>query len=163
MHAEPPWRLSRQRYRQFDGVSEPRLAAFIAFSPSLPLIGDAQRAFERVTRPLLSITGTRDQDLAGTGATPDKRMAVFAALPKGNKSHLVLRDADRMTFAGQSGRAVEIVPRAAATRDLQDAHHALVAAISTDWWRATLQGDAAARERLAAPRGLGAGDLWQCA
>lgn len=155
--------MAGQRYPGFDGVNEPRLAAFIAFSPSLPVAGDAQRAFERLTRPLLSITGTRDQDVAGTGATPDRRMAVFAALPKGSKHHLVLQDADHMTFAGQTGRAVEIVPREPVTRDLQDAHHALVAAISTDWWRATLSGDAAARERLTAPRGLRAADLWQSA
>ncbi len=153
--------MAGQRYPGFEGVNEPRLAAFIAFSPSLPLAGDAQRAFERVTRPLLSITGTRDQDVAGTGATPDRRMAVFAALPTGNKHHLVLRDADHMTFAGQTGMAVEIVPREPVTRDLQDAHHALVAAITIDWWRATLSDDAAARERRAAPRGLRAGDLWQ--
>ncbi len=153
--------MAGQRYPGFAGINEPRLASFIAFSPTVPMVDDAQRAFERITRPLLSITGSRDQDVAGTGATPDKRMAVFAALPKGSKSHLVLQDADHMTFAGQTGRAVEIVPREAVTRDRQDAHHALVAAITTDWWRATLQGDAAARERLAAPRGLGAGDLWQ--
>ena len=153
--------MAGHRYLWFDGVSEPRLAAFIAFSPSLPVAGDAQHAFERVTRPLLSITGTRDQDVAGTGATPDRRMAVFAALPKGSKRHLALQDADHMTFAGQTGRAVEIVPREPVTRDLQRDHHALVAAITTDWWRATLSGDAAARERLAAPAGLGVGDLWQ--
>ncbi len=114
-----------------------------------------------MTRPLLSVTGTRDGDVAGTGATPERRAAVFAALPPGSKAHLVLQDADHMTFGGQTGRAVEIVPREAVTRELQGAHHALVAAITTDWWRATLMGDAAARTRLAAPGNLRPGDLWQ--
>ena len=160
--------MAGQRYPGFAGVSEPaqsepRLAAFIAFSPSLPLTGDAQRAFERVTRPLLSITSTRDQDVAGTGATPGKRMAVFAALPKGNKSHLVLQDADHMTFAGQTGRALEIVTREQVMRDLQGAHHAPVASIATDGWRATLQDNAAVRARPAAPQGLRNGDPWQLA
>jgi hypothetical protein len=86
-------------------------------------MGDAHRAFERLDRPLLSITGTRDDDVVGVGATPERRMAVFAALPPGNKAHLVLQDADHMTFAGQTGRAAEIVPREAITRDLQAAHH----------------------------------------
>ena len=153
--------MAGQRYPGFDGVSEPRLASFIAFSPTLPMVGDPQRALERMLRPVLSITGTRDQDVVGNGATPDRRMAVYAALPPGDKAHLVLQDADHMTFGGQTGRAVEIVPREPVTRDLQSAHHALVAAVSTDWWRATLLGDAAARARLAAPQGLRTGDLWQ--
>ena len=153
--------MAGQRYPAFEGITEPRLAAFIAFSPTVPVMGDAQRAFDRVNRPLLSITGTRDDDVVGVGATPERRMAVFAALPTGNKAHLVLQDADHMTFAGQTGRAAEIVPREAVTRELQAGHHARVAAITTDWWRATLQGDAGARARLVAPQGLGAGDVWQ--
>ena len=164
--------MAGQRYPGFEGIAEPRLASFIALSPTLPTSpdgGDARRAFERLTRPVLSITGTRDGDVAGTGATPERRAAVFAALPSegtpggmpGNKAHLVLQDADHMTFAGQTGRAVEIVPREPVTRDLQGTHHALLAAITTDWWRANLLDDAAARDRLRAPASLGAGDLWQ--
>ena len=153
--------MAGQRYPALEGIAEPRLAAFIAFSPTVPVIGDAQRAFDRLNRPLLSITGTRDDDVVGVGATPERRMAVFAALPTGNKAHLVLQDADHMTFAGQTGRAAEIVPREAITRDLQAAHHGRVAAISADWWRATLQDDAAAWARLAQPAGLAPGDVWQ--
>ena len=153
--------MAGQRYGGFDGVTEPRLAAFIAFSPSLPAVGDARQAFERITRPLLCITGTLDSDVVGVGATPERRRAVFDALPPGNKAQLVLTDADHMTFAGQTGRAVEIVPRQQLTRDLQPAHHALVANITADWWRATLLDDAAARTRLTAPKGLNPGDNWQ--
>ena len=157
--------MAGQRYPKFDGVNEPRLASFITLSPSMPGTGDATQAFERMTRPLLSVTGTRDGDVAGTGATPERRAAVFAALPTGalpgGKAHLVLQDADHMTFAGQRGRDGEIVPREAITSGLQGAHHALVAAITTDWWRATLLDDAAARSRLRAPANLRAGDLWQ--
>ncbi len=152
--------MAGQRYPGFAGVTEPRLASFIAFSPSLPAAGDARQAFELVTRPMLCITGTRESAVAGVGATPERRMAVFAALPAGNKAQLVLQDADHMSFAGQTGRAVEIVPREAVTRNLQAAQHALVAAITTDWWRATLLGDTSARQRLAAPAGLGQGDHW---
>ncbi len=153
--------MAGQRYGGFDGINEPRLASFIAFSPTVPAMGSAERAFERLSRPLLSITGTLDADVVGVGATPERRMAVFAALPPGNKAHLVLQDADHMTFGGQSGRAAEIVPREAITRELQPAHHARVAAITTDWWRATLQDDAAAWARLVQPAGLAPGDVWQ--
>ena len=85
----------------------------------------------------------------------------FGALPPGDKAHLVLQHADQMTFGGQTGRAAEIVPRDAVTRDLQAQHHALVAAITTDWWRATLLSDALANARLITPSGLAPGDLWQ--
>jgi predicted dienelactone hydrolase len=153
--------LAGQRYPGFEGVTESRLASFIAFSPSLPTLGNARQAFERITRPLLCLTGTLDSDVVGVGATPERRRAVFDALPPGNKAQLVLTDADHMTFAGQTGRAVEIVPRQQLTRDLQPAHHALVANITADWWRATLLNDAAARTRLAAPQGLNPGDNWQ--
>lgn len=153
--------MAGQRYPGHPGIDEPRLAAFVAFSPTLPAIGNPQQVLGRITRPVLSITGTRDDDVVGVGATPERRMAVYAALPAGHKAHLVLQDADHMTFGGQTGRAAEIVPRADITRSLQAAHHARVAAITTDWWRATLLDDAAARARLAAPAGLGAGDVWQ--
>lgn len=152
--------IAGQSYPGFAGMTEPRLAAFIAFSPSLPVAGNAQQAFARITRPMLCLTGTRDDDVAGTGATPQQRMAVFDALPSGRKARLVLQDADHMTLGGQSGRAAEIIPREAITRSLQPQHHALVTAITTDWWRTQLMNDTAAKARLARPQGLAAGDVW---
>jgi dienelactone hydrolase len=151
--------MAGQRYPAHPGFDEPRLAAFIALSPTLPVRGDPVQVFDRITRPLLSITGTRDDDVVGVGATPERRIGVFNALPPGHKAHLVLQDADHMSFAGQTGRAAEIVPRADTTRQLQPRHHALVAAISSDWWRAQLCDDAAARARLAQPAGLSPGDV----
>lgn len=153
--------MAGQRYPGMEPIQDTRLAAFIALSPSLPALGDPVRAFAAIQRPLLAITGTRDQDVIGSGATPERRMQVFAALPAGGKAQLVLQDADHMSFAGQVGRATEIVPRAALSRERQPAHHTLVAAITTDWWRATLLDDAAARDRLRAPPGLAAGDRWE--
>jgi predicted dienelactone hydrolase len=153
--------MAGQRYPGYEGMTEPRLASFIAFSPSLPAVGDARQVFDRITRPLLCVTGTLDSDVVGVGATPERRRAVFDALPAGDKAQLILQEADHMTFAGQTGRAVEIVPREQITRDLQPAHHALVASITTDWWRATLRGDAMARQRLLVPAGLRLADTWQ--
>jgi hypothetical protein len=88
---------------------------------------------QRLTRPLLCITGTLDADVAGTGSTAEQRRAVYGALPTGDNAQLVL----------------------------QAEQHALVSSITTGWWRATLMGDAVARSRLAAPQGLRNGDLWQ--
>lgn len=129
-------------------------------SPGAPLL-TPERAFAAITRPSLCVTGSRDGDVLGNGATPQRRLAAYAALPAGHKALLLLRDADHMSFAGQTCPGVEILPREAVTRDLQPGHHALVAAISTDWWRSTLLGDAMATERLLHPGGLGEGDVWQ--
>lgn len=153
--------MAGQHYPGFAGMTEPRLAAFIALSPTLPVFGNPTQAFARLTRPLLCITGTRDDDVVGVGATPERRMGVFTALPPGNKGQLVLKDADHMTFGGQTGRAVEVIAREPIARELQAQHHAAVAAITADWWRAYLVKDAEAVGRLGKPAGLAAGDTWE--
>lgn len=150
-----------QSYPGYAGMTEPRIAALVAFSPSVPARGDARQAFAGIRRPVLCLTGTLDGDVLGYGATPDRRSDVFAALPAGNKAQLVLAQADHMTFGGDTSRAAGILPREEATQRLQGQHHALVAAITTDWWRAHLLGDANARARLIKPQGLAAEDVWQ--
>ncbi|MBA3593795.1 MAG: hypothetical protein H0W47_08330 [Polaromonas sp.] len=114
-----------------------------------------------MTRPTLCITGTRDEDVAGNNATPDRRAAVFGVLPAGNKAMLLLKDADHMTFAGATGRAASILPREVISSQLQVQHHMLVTRITTDWWGAHLIGDAKAQSRLQKPQGLGALGVWQ--
>lgn len=116
-----------QSYPGHPGNKESRIAALIALSPTLPVIGDSKRAFASVTQPTLCMTGTRDDDVVGNGATPDQRAAVFGALPPGNKAMLLLKDADHMTFGGTTGRAAGILPREAGTTQLQPQHHALAA------------------------------------
>ncbi len=153
--------MAGQRFPGYRGLEEPRLASYVAFSPAIPLQMEARHSFEPVERPVLSITGTLDSDVVGVGNTAERRFRVFGALPAGRKAHLVLKDADHMTFAGQVGAPAEIIPRASVTRELQAAHHALLARVTTDWWRATLQHDASARARLKRPTGLLAGDLWE--
>ena len=150
-----------QSYPGHLGMKDPRIAALIALSPTLPAAGDAKRAFAATTLPTLCITGTRDDDVVGNGATADKRAGVFAALPSGNKAMLLLQDADHMSFGGVTGRAAGILPREAVTTQLQPQHHALVASITTDWWRAYLLGDAAAKARLVKPQGVALPDTWQ--
>lgn len=153
--------MAGQRYPGGYAITERRLAAFVAFSPTLPAYGDPAQAFDRLTRPLLCLTGTRDDDVMGNGATPERRMGVFAALPPGRKAQLVLEDADHMTFSGHAGAGAEVLQRHAAARALQARHHTAVAAITTDWWRAHLLADAEAKARLVQPAGLAAGDRWE--
>lgn len=150
-----------QAYPGHPGRREPRIAALIALSPTLPARGDGVQAFAAVSQPTLCITGTRDDDVVGNKATPDKRAAVFAALPAGRKAMLLLKDADHMTFGGGTGNAAGILLREAVTSQLQAQHHALVARITADWWRTHLMDDAPAKARLQKPQGLGALDSWQ--
>lgn len=153
--------MAGQAYPGTAARTEARLAAFAAFSPALPMAGDPRQAFAAVTRPTLCLTGTLDGDVVGNGATPDRRRAVFDALPAGHKALLVLQDADHMTFGGQSRRPLTDLRRSPATRKAQAAHHAALAAITTDWWRAHLLNDPVARSRLIHPGGLGPMDQWQ--
>lgn len=150
-----------QIYPNAAGMKEPRIAALIALSPALPAHGNATQAFSKVTLPLLCVTGTLDGDVIGNGATPDKRAAVFGALPEGNKAMLLLSSADHMTFGGATSRAAVMTPRETVTTRLQPQHQALVARITTDFWLAHLTGDATARARLRNPAGLSEVDSWQ--
>jgi hypothetical protein len=152
--------MAGQNYPGLAGVAEPRLKAFLALSPAAPVTG-AAAAYSSIHKPMLCITGTLDGDVVGNGATPERRRAVFEALPAGDKAQLVLDGADHMSFAGQEGRALEIVRREEVSRQKQPLHHARVAAISTDWWLAHLRGQVDARQRLQSPSGLTAGDIWQ--
>ena len=151
--------MAGQRWPGLAGVDEARLGAFVALSPTAPA-SDAVQALAAVRRPMLCISGSRDGDVLGNGATPERRLAVYEALPAGHKALLWLQDADHMSLAGQTGRAVEILPREPVTRALQARHHALVARVSTDWWLAMLRDDAAAAARLVRPQGLADADLW---
>ena len=157
--------MAGQAYPGLAPLQEARLSAFAAFSPAVPASGDARQAYAAITRPMLCLTGTLDGDVVGNGSTPQQRRAVFDALPAGHRAQLLLKDADHMSFAGQAAgpdtpvwRALRQAPAAAA---LLAQHHALIASVTTDWWRAQLMNDLAAAARLARPQGLAPGDLWQ--
>jgi predicted dienelactone hydrolase len=153
--------VAGQRYAGLPPVDEPRLAACIALSPALPMAGDPREALAGVRRPMLCITGSRDGDVMGNGATPERRAQVYDALPEGQKALLLLHEADHPTFAGNSARLAPLADRAEAGVTLQPTHHRLVAAVTADWWRLHLAGETAADARLAQPRGLAARDRWQ--
>lgn len=159
----------RWRAKRTEGLAEPRLRAFIAFSPGFNerdgLDDTALRQrFGAITRPFLAITGTDDDSMLVGDASNAARRAVYRGLPEGARAQLVLDGADHATFGGGTGieqadaRGGRRGPRAAS---LQAQHQRVIAAISTDWWRWRLLGDDAARQRLASPAGLTAADLWQ--
>lgn len=146
------------------GLADRRPRAFMAFSPSLGRVRlSAADAFGSVTRPFMVLTGSHDGDPFGAYADGAPRWQIFDALPAGAKAGLWLDGADHFTFAGQAElqqRMGVLGLRHDEAVRLQDHHHALVAAISTAWWQATLLGDEGAARRLKAPAGLGSLDRW---
>jgi predicted dienelactone hydrolase len=135
------------------GFADVRVRAGLAFSPSSGKLGDPQARFAAVTIPMLLVTGTRDGDVIGNGATPDTRRATFDLMPAPGKYLLVLDAATHMNFNG--GEMQNATP---------DGRHyrAAVEAVSLAFWDATLRGDAAARAWLAGGAGdaLATGDVF---
>jgi hypothetical protein len=90
---------------------------------------------------------------------------VYDGLPSGQRALLWLDNADHMTFGGNSERPINArrgpFKRDAQVAEREPAHHALVARLTTLWWRARLLGDAAALAALRAPEGLAPGDRWR--
>lgn len=155
--------LAGQRYPVAADGSEPRLKAFIAFSPSSPRGGrlGVQESFGDIRRPFLAITGSLDGDPFGAFDSGDSRAAVYDGLPPGQRALLWLQGADHMSFSGGSARRIpDLGPfkRHGAAAQLEPLHQKLVARISALWWRAHLLGDAQAVESLRAPQPLGEGD-----
>ncbi len=164
----PPRGAGSERVQR---IAEPRLRAFVAFSPGFSDrsgTDDASVAqrFGAVTRPFLAITGSDDDSMIVGDASNAARRAVYRGLPPGQKAQLVLDGADHMTFGGGTGLAerpgrrggIKRGPRAA---QLEPRHHGIVAAITSDWWRWRLLADETARERLRQPAGLAPADVWE--
>jgi predicted dienelactone hydrolase len=123
--------------------ADPRVRAAIAFSPSARGAEAAlAERFGAITMPFFSITGTRDGDVAGTGATPENRMLPFHAMPPPDKYLLVLAGADHMVFSGQPG-----LRRAASPEEA--AQGRAVKAATLAFWDAYLKDDGGAKTWLA--------------
>ena len=144
--------VAGQRYPAPGGLSDPRPRAFLALSPSSTRSRlTVQEQFGGITRPLMAVTGSLDGDPFGSYDTGELRAQVYEGLPAGQRALLWLDGADHMTFSGNrqqriSGRGP--FQRAAVAQQREDAHHMLVARLSTLWWRWRLLGDAAAQTLL---------------
>jgi predicted dienelactone hydrolase len=124
--------------------TDPRIKAAIALSPSVPARGKPDQAFGAVKIPWLLMTGTEDvAELGGTTiGAPDveSRLAVYPALPDGDKFELVLHDGTHHAFTDHAllpGQAAHI-PH----------HHPLILALTTAFWDTYLKDDPAARAWL---------------
>jgi predicted dienelactone hydrolase len=141
---------------------EPRFKAFLALSPAP---GRLQNAFAGVRRPMLLATGSLDADALGRGLSGADRASVYEQLPAGERRLLWLDGADHMTFAGNATQPLRArigpLKREPIAAELEAQHHHRIATVSTLWWRAQLQGDAAAVAALRFPAGLGPQDRWR--
>lgn len=139
--------------------TDPRIKAAIMMSPSVPVTGDAERAFGSVTMPWLLMTGTKDvARIAGMtiGGDLESRLGVYPALPAGDKYELVLKDAEHGAFGERALPGED--------RQQNPNHHRVILALSTAFWDTYLKGDVAAKAWLAgegARTVLEKDDRWQ--
>jgi predicted dienelactone hydrolase len=120
-------------------LTDPRIKAALPMSPSAPRRGDANDAFDQVAIPWLLMTGTNDLSRIG-GQTLAMRMAVYPALPPGNKYELVLNGAEHSAFTDR--------PLPGERNSRNPNHHRTILALSTAFWDAYFRDDAAARKWL---------------
>jgi predicted dienelactone hydrolase len=120
-------------------LTDKRIIAALPMSPSLPKAADAKETFGSVKIPWLLMTGTNDTSPIGD-QTVESRLAVFPALPAGDKYELVLNKAEHSVFTERA------LPGDKAERNPN--HHRAILAISTAFWDAYLRDDKTAREWL---------------
>jgi predicted dienelactone hydrolase len=137
-------------------LTDPRIKAALAFSPSTPRAGDTKAAFGSVKIPWMLMTGTKDAAPIG-GQTVEMRLAVYPVLPAGiEKYELVFKDAEHSAFTDRA------LPGDKQPRNPN--HHRAILALSTAFWDVHLRDDTAARDWLHGPAArsvLEDGDLWQ--
>jgi predicted dienelactone hydrolase len=148
--------VSGQRYPLgASSLTDQRIKAAIAFSPSAPRKGDTKQAFGDVKIPWLLMTGTKD--VAPIGDQDVKsRLSVFPALPPGDKYELVLNNAEHSAFGDR--------PLPGEKEKRNPNHHKVILALSTAFWDAYLRQNAAAKTWLEGdgPKSLlESGDEWQ--
>lgn len=118
---------------------DPRIDAAVIFSPSAPSSGDTQQFYKDVDIPWLLMTGTEDVARIGN-TTVAERLAVYPALPEGEKYELVLFEGEHEAFSDR-----EITP---GLDNRNPAHHPEIQAISSAFWDANLQQNSSARQWL---------------
>ncbi|MEY2977020.1 MAG: alpha/beta hydrolase family protein [Prochlorotrichaceae cyanobacterium] len=147
--------IGGQRFFGRPLFQDDRIQAMVLLSPSSPQKEDPHQAFRSVHIPSLLMTGTADVSSIGN-IDLASRLAVFSALPPGDKYEVVLKDAEHSAF-GDAPLATDRYPR-------NPNHHRVTLALSTALWDAYLQQEATAQAWLAsdAPRAvMEENDRWQ--
>jgi predicted dienelactone hydrolase len=111
-------------------LTDPRIKAAIAFSPSAPHRGTPEQAFGSVKIPWLLMTGTKDNALIGA-VDLSSRLAVYPALHGAPKYEVVLNNAEHSAFTDRA------LPGDREPRNPN--HHRVMLALTTVFWDAYLQ------------------------
>lgn len=120
--------------------TDPRIKASIIMSPSIPKgKTSTKEAFKNVKIPWLLMTGSKDVSPIGDSDIED-RMAVFPALPAGNKYELVLYNAEHSVFTDRA------LPGEKQQRNPN--HHKVICALSIAFWDSYLKNDINAKNWL---------------
>lgn len=134
--------VSGQQASLGKGFTDERIRAAVIMSPGAPKRDTAEHAFGSVKLPWMLMTGTKDvapvghQDMAS-------RLAVYPALPAGDKYELVLDNAEHSAFTDR--------PLPGDSQARNPNHHRVILALSTAFWDAYLKNNSAAREWLQGP------------
>ena len=119
--------------------TDKRITAALAMSPSSSKRSSSV-AFGSVSIPWMLMTGTQDTAPFGNNADAKARLAVFPALPSGNKYELVLFDAKHCAFTDNSSSRY--------SQQRNPDHHKVILALSAAFWDAYLRADTEARDWL---------------
>jgi predicted dienelactone hydrolase len=134
--------VSGESFFKSPRFTDPRIGAAVAFSPSAPRLGSAAAAFGEVQIPWMLMTGTKDLSVIGN-TDLESRMAVYPALPPGDKYELVLHNAEHSAFSDRA------LPGDSEPRNPN--HHKAILALSTAFWDAYLKSDPSAKAWLQSP------------
>ena len=124
-------------------LTDSRIKAAIAFSPSVPRRGEPEQVFGSVKIPWLLMTGTKDDSPIGR-IDAKSRLTVYAALRGAPNYEVVLNNAEHSAFTDRA------LPGDREPRNPN--HHRVMLALTTAFWDAYLQGD---KEALAWLNGAG--------
>ncbi len=119
--------------------ADERIAAALILSPSSPRRGKPQDAFGNISLPWMLMTGTKDISPIGE-ADMESRLAVFPALPAGDKYELILHEARHSAFSDHA------LPGEREARNPN--HHRAILALSAAFWDAYLRDNAEAEAWL---------------
>lgn len=138
----------------------PEVKAGICYSPSIMRQGNEQQAFRKIDRPMLLMTGTKDDTPRGN--TAESRRKVYPAMPTTiDRYEVVLDGGTHMAYIESNVRLAGIQDG-----DRNANHHRVILGLTTAFWDTYLREDADAKSWLqgTGPREImEKGDAWQFA
>jgi predicted dienelactone hydrolase len=162
--------LANQRYPNTSKtLGDPRFKAFIVFSPQmLQAVGNNSTVlYGDIKQPLFVVTGTIDGDMLGNGASPDKRAAVYDALPAGDKYRVIFENGDHMVFNGATRESeifLQFIDNRSARTNFETVSliHAKASALTLAFLDAYVKDDDKAKLWLVkdAAKALGSAGVW---